>query len=61
MQWAQMGCFALVGAAVLLRDPHWSLWLGLIGFFFLAAQSTFFSPAKLGIIKGRRSSVSTKR
>ncbi|MCB1207949.1 MAG: MFS transporter [Verrucomicrobiales bacterium] len=51
MQLAQMGCFGLVGAAVLLRDPHWSLWLGLVGFFFLAAQSTFFSPAKLGIIK----------
>ena len=51
MQLAQMGCFGLVGVAVLLRDPHWSLWLGLVGFFFLAAQSTFFSPAKLGIIK----------
>jgi acyl-[acyl-carrier-protein]-phospholipid O-acyltransferase/long-chain-fatty-acid--[acyl-carrier-protein] ligase len=51
MQLAQLLCFLVLGGVVALRDPKWSLLLGLAGFFLLAAQSTFFSPAKLGIMK----------
>jgi acyl-[acyl-carrier-protein]-phospholipid O-acyltransferase / long-chain-fatty-acid--[acyl-carrier-protein] ligase len=51
MQAVQLLCFAAVGAALMLRDEYWSLVAGLGAFFLLAIQATFFSPAKLGIMK----------
>lgn len=44
---AQVGILALICAAVILRNMP----LALVGFFLLAVQSAFFSPAKIGINK----------
>ncbi|MFD2257551.1 MFS transporter [Luteolibacter algae] len=44
---AQVGILALICLAVFLKN----LPLGLVGFFLLAVQSAFFSPAKIGINK----------
>ncbi len=44
---AQVGILALIGTAVFIRNMP----LALVGFFLLAAQSAFFSPAKFGINK----------
>lgn len=43
----QLVLFILIGVAILLR----SIEIAVIGFFFLAVQSTLFSPAKQGILK----------
>ncbi len=51
MQVAQLACLGAIGGAISMRDTYWSLLIGLIGFFLLAIQATFFSPAKLGIMK----------
>ena len=51
MQAAQAGCFLLFIAALSMRVPEKSLWLSLAGFFLLASQAAFFSPAKMGIVK----------
>ena len=44
---AQVGILSLIGAAVLWKNMP----LALVGFFLLAVQSAFFSPAKIGINK----------
>jgi acyl-[acyl-carrier-protein]-phospholipid O-acyltransferase/long-chain-fatty-acid--[acyl-carrier-protein] ligase len=44
---AQVGILSLIGTAVFLRNMP----LALVGFFLLAMQSAFFSPAKIGINK----------
>ena len=51
MQVAQLGCFAALAAVLLLKDAYWSLLLSLGGFFLLATQATFLSPAKMGVMK----------
>jgi len=44
---AQVGILSLIGTAVFLKNMP----LALVGFFLLAVQSAFFSPAKIGINK----------
>lgn len=51
MQVAQLACFVILTAALLLKDPFLSLALSLIGFFLLSTQATFLSPAKMGVMK----------
>lgn len=51
MQVAQLLCLALLAGILLLRDPYWSLLLSLGGFFLLATQAAFLSPAKIGVMK----------
>lgn len=51
MQVAQLVCFAILTAVLLLKDPFWSLLLSLFGFFLLSTQATFLSPAKMGVMK----------
>lgn len=51
MQVAQIVCLALLSGFLLLRDPYWSLLLSLGGFFLLATQAAFLSPAKMGVMK----------
>lgn len=51
MQVAQLGCFAVLAVVLLMKDTYWSLLLSLGGFFLLATQATFLSPAKMGMMK----------
>ncbi len=51
MQVMQIACFIFLGVVIAMRDVHWSLLLGLVGFFVLATQAAVFSPAKMGILK----------
>jgi len=51
MQVAQVMIFGLFLGAILLHQAQLSLVLSLACFFLLAAQSAFFSPAKLGVAK----------
>jgi len=51
MQVAQLGCFAVLAIVLLMKDTYWSLLLSLGGFFLLATQATFLSPAKMGMMK----------
>lgn len=51
MQIAQLLCFGLLGLILWQRDPFWSLLLSLGGFFVLATQAAFLSPAKMGVMK----------
>ena len=45
--WAQIAILLAISGAVYLQN----IWLATFGFFLLAIQSAFFSPAKMGILK----------
>lgn len=51
MQMAQLICFGLLTVILWQRDSYWSLMLSLGGFFLLATQAAFLSPAKIGVMK----------
>jgi acyl-[acyl-carrier-protein]-phospholipid O-acyltransferase / long-chain-fatty-acid--[acyl-carrier-protein] ligase len=51
MQVVQVMVFGAFIAALWLHETQMTLWLSLVAFFLLATQATFFSPAKMGIIK----------
>jgi acyl-[acyl-carrier-protein]-phospholipid O-acyltransferase/long-chain-fatty-acid--[acyl-carrier-protein] ligase len=51
MQVAQVIVFGAFIAAMMLHEAQMTLALSLVAFFLLATQATFFSPAKMGIIK----------
>ncbi len=51
MQVAQLICFAVVAWALMLKTVPTSLQWSLFGFFLLATQAAFLSPAKMGIMK----------
>jgi len=51
MQVAQLGCFAFFAWTLSLKHVPLSLELSLLGFFFLATQAAFLSPAKMGVMK----------
>lgn len=51
MQAAQLVCFAWFAIALMQRQVPGSLIGALAGFFLLATQAAFFSPAKMGIMK----------
>lgn len=51
MQAAQLACFAWFAVALMQRQVPGSLTASLAGFFLLATQAAFFSPAKMGIMK----------
>ena len=51
MQILQVGVFLWFAWAVWLHQAETSMVLSLVGFFLLATQAAFFSPAKMGILK----------
>lgn len=51
MQVAQLVCFAVFAWALMLKKVPLSLEWSLFGFFLLATQAAFLSPAKMGIMK----------